>query len=140
MKNFNIDDFKISNKNNPPSTQHDIFYTSLTNMDFLDDNNYPQCQKDGPKVLAKCLLNKKSKHLLGGIVGYTYYLKILPNKILIDARKKYSLPEPKSSYVDHICKSDQDFVEVSKDTFQKYINFLKTENTQWLNMAQKDIK
>jgi hypothetical protein len=139
MKSFNINDFRISDKT-VTSAQNDIFYTSLKHKDFLDENNYPQTTKDGPLVLAKCLLNKKSKHITKGFIGYSYYLRILPNKTLIDSRTLHSLSEPKSSYVDHICKSDQEFLEVSKDTFQKYINFLKTENIQWLNMAQKDIK
>lgn len=139
MKNFNIDDFRINQKRNNQN-QTNLFYSSLADKEFFDENNYPRVSNDNDKVLAKCLLDKKSKHITDGNISYSYYLKILPNKNLIDSRKTYSLPEPKSSYVDHICKSDDSFIEVSSDTFQKYINFLKTENIQWLNMAQKDIK
>lgn len=139
MTKVNIDSFSINHQKDN-SDREDEYYVSLADKEFADKNNYPRVSKNSDKVLAKALRDKKSKHLSGGVIGYGYYLKISANKTLIDSRTLYSLKENKSSYVDHICKSDQEFLEVSQDTFQKYINFLKTENPQWLNMAQKDIK
>ena len=138
MTKINIQDFTINHTGNDQGDNE--YYVSLADKQFVDNNNFPRTPKDNDKVLAKAIKNKKSKHLKGGVIGYSYYLKISANKTLIDSRILYSLKESKSSYVDHICKSDQEFTEVSYDTFQKYINFLKTENPQWLNMAQKDIK
>jgi len=139
MTKVNIDSFSI-NHNNSVVNQEDEYYVSLADKEFLDKNNFPRSSKDGGKVLAKAIRDKKSKHLNGGIIGHSYHLKISANKTLIDSRTLYSLKESKASYVDHICKSDKEFLEVSRDTFQKYINFLKTENTKWLDMAQDDIK
>jgi hypothetical protein len=139
MTKINVEDFYLQNSITPNEISNSYF-TSQTDSEFLDENNFPRCSKDGEKVLAKIIYNKKSKHIVDGIIHPGYYLKILPNKNLIDSRKLYAVTEQRSSYVDSICKSDQQFLEVSKDTFQKYINFLKSENIQWLNMAQKDIQ
>lgn len=139
MTKVNANSFSI-NHNNSTIDKEDEYYVSLADREFLDKNNFPRSSKNSNKVLAKAIRDKKSKHLDGGIIGYSYHLKISANKTLIDSRTLYSLKESKASYVDHICKSDKEFLEVSRDTFQKYINFLKTENTKWLNMAQDDIK
>lgn len=139
MTKINFQDFHIQNST-IPSDKNNAFYTSKRDSEFFDENEYPRCSQDCTKVLAKSVYNKKSKHMTGDVVHASYYLRILPNKNLIDSRQLYAMTEKKSSYVDSICKSDQEFLEVSKDTFQKYINFLKSENIQWLNMAQKDIK
>lgn len=135
---FDINSFKIQEAN--PQQTEDRFFSSLKDKEFLDDSGYPRVDKDSDIVLAKSIRNKKSKSMQKGVIGYSYYLKIHSNKNLVDSRTLYKMQESNSSYVDHICKSDKEYIEVSHDTFTKYLNFLKTENIQWLNMAQKDIK
>lgn len=135
---IDIDSFSINH--NSSSSESDKYYTGMNDKDFIDSDNFPRSQENSDKVLAKALKDKKSKHIKDGVIGYSYHLKILPNKTLVDSRTLHSLKERKTSYIDDVCKSDNQFLEVSQDTFQKYINFLKTENTKWLDMAQKDIK
>lgn len=139
MTKINFQDFQIQNSVEP-SNKTNSYYTSKNNSEFVDEENYPRCSKDDERVLAKLLYNKKTKSITSDNIHASYHLRILPNKNLVDSRQLYAVPEKQSSYVDSICKSDQEFLEVSRDTFQKYINFLKSENIQWLNMAQKDIK
>lgn len=135
---FDISSFKIQEAN--PQQTEDRFFSSQKDKEYLDESGYPRVDQDSSIVLAKSIRNKKSKSMTKGVIGYSYYLRIHSNKNLVDSRTLHKMQESTSSYVDTICKSDKDFVEVSHDTFTKYINFLKTENIQWLNMAQKDIK
>lgn len=140
MTKIDLDSFKIQHSSTGNSNDTDMYYTGLKDKDFLDENNFPRSTQNDEKVLAKALRNKKSKHMDESVIGYSYYLRVLPNKTLIDSRQLYKLKDKEYSHVDFVCKSDKEFLEVAHDTFQKYINFLKTENIQWLNKAQQDIK
>jgi hypothetical protein len=140
MTKFDIESFRINHSASTDHSSPEMYYAGQKDHEFIDDNNFPRVNTDSDKVLAKALRNKKSKHMDENVIGYSYYLKILPNKTLIDSRQLYKVKDKEYSHIDFVCRSDQEFLEVSHDTFQKYINFLKTENIQWLNKAQQDIK
>ena len=74
-------------------------------------------------------------------VGYSYYIKSTPNKILFNPTDLHTI-EPKlaKSFLNKTCKSELMFLEVSESIFNMYLNFLKTENSQWLVKAQREIK
>jgi hypothetical protein len=140
MTKIDINSFQINHSSSVDDNSSEIYYTGIKDSEFMDENNFPRSSIENEKVLAKAIKNKKSKNISNSNIGYSYYLRILPSKTLIDSRKLYKVQDKEYSHIDFVCRSDKEFLEVSHDTFQKYINFLKTENIQWLNKAQQDIK
>jgi hypothetical protein len=119
------------------------FYTKIGLEDFMDDSGYPRCNLESNKnVYAKCTKDKKSKHFKDSTVRrYGYYIMTDPNKIIHNPIELHSIePKIKKSFINQTCKSNLKFTEVSESVFNKYLNFLSTENIQWLNHAQREIK
>ena len=117
-------------------------YTKAGDQDFIDDNNNPRLNQENDKVYAKAVKDKPSKDLTNKSPrGFTYYIKADPNKNLHNPTELYSVQSktPKS-FLNKVCKSELSFLEVSESVFNKYINFLKTENAQWLTNAQREVK
>lgn len=118
------------------------YYTKKGYENYLDDNGDPRLNEDCDKVYAKVVKDKPSKNFTDKKrVGFSYYIKSTPDKILYNPTENYSIdPKVKKSFVNKICKSELKFLEVSESVFNMYINFLKTENNQWLIKAQREIK
>lgn len=133
--------FNISPQSSSVDNSTHRFYTNQENSEFLDANGFYRSNNDGDNVFAKAVKDKLSKNITNRNLNYSYYIKASPNKILHDARKLYSLKEENDhAYIDNVCKSDQSFIQVTESIFNKYINFLKTNNVQWLNQAQREVK
>lgn len=118
------------------------FYTTQEHSQFQDLNGFFRSSDENQHVFAKAIKDKPSKNIVSSRKNYSYYIKASPNKILYDARKLHITEKsPQNhSYINAICKSNQTFLQVSEDIFNKYINFLKTGNVQWLNQAQREVK
>lgn len=118
------------------------YYTKKGYENYLDDDGNPRLDKDCDKVYAKVVKNKPSKNFTDkNRVGYSYYIKSTPDKILYNPTETYSIdPKVKKSFVNKICKNELQFLEVNESVFNMYLNFLKTENSQWLIKAQRAIK
>lgn len=118
------------------------YYTKKGYETFLDENGNPRLDKDSDKVYAKITKDKLSKSFTDKTrVGFSYYIKSTPDKILYNPLETYSIdPKIKKSFINKICKVELKFLEVSESVFNMYINFLKTENTKWLTKAQREIK
>lgn len=125
----------IVNKNIPQPQ----FYTTSTYQEFVDDNNYSRVSKDNDKVFAKCLSERLPKDSSSDICQTKYYIRGNNGKDLFDPFPKYSFDDNRNSFIDKVCKSDHKFIEVTKLTFDYYINFLKTNNRQYYISAQKEI-
>lgn len=124
------------------SSSETKYYTKKGYETFLDDDGDPRLENDSDKVYAKAVKNKPSKNFADKHrVGFSYYIKSTPDKNLYNPTETYSIdPKVKKSFVNKICKSELKFLEVSESVFNMYINFLKTENNQWLIKAQREIK
>lgn len=118
------------------------YFTKKGYETFLDDENTPRIDTDCERVFAKAIKNKPSKNFADrNRVGFSYYIKSTPNKILYNPLENFSIdPKVARSFVNKICKSELMFLEVSESVFNMYLNFLRTENSQWLTKAQREIK
>jgi hypothetical protein len=115
------------------------FYTTQQYQEFSDENYYYRLSKDSDKVFAKCLSERLPKDSSSDICQTKYYVKGNNGKDLFDPFPKYALNDNRGSFIDKVCKPDHKFIEVTKSTFDKYINFLKTSNRQYYIGAQKEI-
>lgn len=132
-----IDTSEFITNNQEPSTK---FYTLLGLESFLDAEEFPRLDIDSDNVFAKAIQNKPGKQL-NSRHSYGYYIKTNPNKTIHNPIELYTLKEKDNmSFLNNVCKTETVFTEVSEQTFNKYINFLKTKNTRWLDAAQRDVK
>lgn len=130
------DSFKIKKDNSETE-----YYTINIHSQFVDDNGFPRCEENCDKVFAKAVKEAYSKDILKrSPINYKFYIKIEPNKKLHNPFPNYSITKVKNSFIDKVCKSENAFLEVNQQTFDKYINFLKTENIKWLTEAEREIK
>lgn len=116
------------------------YYTTLQYQEFVDDNDNSCVKTESSKVFAKSVKSGYSKHITkSGPSYYKYYVRVSPGKKLYDPFPKYSLSDNKSSFVDKVCKGDVLYKEVTNQVFEMYLSYLRTENSQWLNKAQREI-
>ena len=117
------------------------YYTISKSQDYVDDNGFPRSQNDSDKVYAKAVNEIISKNILDRTPSnFRFYVKIEPNRSLYDPLCRNSVVSNKPSFVDKVCKSENSFMEVNQSVFDKYINYLKTENSRWLVDAQREVK
>ena len=115
------------------------YYTTLQYQEFLDDDENSRTQSDGDKVFAKSVKSGYSKDITHKNPKYNkYYVRISPNKKLYDPFPKYSVSDNKASFIDKVCKSNNSYREVPESIFNMYLSYLRTENVQWYNKAQRE--
>jgi len=128
-------DFTVNKSDN--ST---MYYTTLQYQEYEDDQEFSRTTKDSDKVFAKAIKNGLSRDISSQeSFQYRYYVRLESSKKLYDPFPKYSISDNKNSFVDRVCKSTNSFKEVNKSLFEKYITFLKTENTQWYKEASREL-
>jgi hypothetical protein len=134
--------FIVNHKVN--SSDSGKFYTKIGLEDYVDDLGYPRLKDENNEhVYAKCTKDRKSKHFKDTSVvnRYSFYIITDPSKTIYNPIKLHTIePNIKKSFINQVCKSNLKFTEVSESIFNKYLNFLATENIQWLNHAQREIK
>lgn len=117
------------------------YYTTSNNQDFTDDKGYPRLVTENSKVFAKAIKEAKGKNILERSPShFRYYVKIEPNRSLHDPFVKHGVQTNRSSFIDKVCKSENTFMEVNQSIFDKYINYLKTENNKWLVDATREVR
>lgn len=116
-------------------------YTKIGYQDYLDDSGYPRLRVENHNVYAKSIKDKKSKHLKEiHNIDYSYYVLTDPNKNLYNPMDLLTIePKIKKSFLNKVCKSELVFTQVPQTIFEKYLNFLKTENIKWLKEAQREL-
>lgn len=122
-----------------PVNIHSVFYTTEEYAESKDSKNNSLRNQSDEYVFAKCVLDSLGKSLVNSKIGYNYYIRLDGNKI-IDPRKIFSLPENKTSYIDRVCKGDDIWVKVPQSAFEKYLQFLQTQNDQWYKETMRDSK
>lgn len=116
------------------------YYTTFQYQEFTDDDEFYRVNKDGDKVFAKVIKSGLSRDMTNSNPAqYKYYVRGNNGKNLFDPFPRYSISDNKNSFLDKVCKSNQQFIEVTKSVFDKYITFLKTESNQYLISAQREI-
>lgn len=136
------DSFIVNHQSHKSSNSR--FYTKIGLQDYVDESGYPRLNDENHEhVYAKCTKDKKSKHFIDSNTSnrYSYYIMTDPSKNIFNPIKLHTIePNIKKSFINQVCKSNLRFTEVSEAIFNKYLNFLATENIQWLNHAQREIK
>lgn len=116
------------------------FYTTIQHQDYVDSDENYRSQTENNKVFAKAVKNGLSRDVTkSGPQYYKYYIRCSASKILFDPFPKYSSSDNKQSFLDKVCRPETIYREVSYSVFDKYLNYLKTENSQWLKNAQKEL-
>lgn len=116
-------------------------YTSYQYKEFVDDQDNYRIKSDNNRVFAKAVKSGLSRDIsLKGAQHYKYYIKCYANKLAFDPFPKYTMSDNKNSFIDKICRPETSYKEVTQSVFSNYLNFLKTENSQWYNRVVKDIK
>jgi hypothetical protein len=130
------EDFRIKQ-----SEEQNKFYTLSGNESFCDDGGFPRMEIESEHTFAKAVKSKLSKSFGSDDLSYRFYIKTDPNKNILNPIETYSLKtKEKSSFINKTCKIETVFSEVAESVFNQYINFLKTNNTKWLNSAQRELK
>lgn len=120
-------------------TDETRLYTTLQYQDFVDDEDNSRSSTENNKVFAKAVKNGLSRDMTkSGGQYFRYYVRCSPNKTLHDPFPKYSTSDNKLSFVDRVCRTENLYKEVTPSVFEKYLNYLRTENSQWLKNAQKE--
>lgn len=111
-----------------------MYYSHISDKDYLDENGFPRVKNDDNKVLAKAVPNQFKKHIANNNqTSYKYYVLFQTNNMY-----GYEVKFKTNQHIDRICKTDTHFKEVNVHIFKKYLEYLKTQNTQWLKEAQRD--
>jgi hypothetical protein len=117
------------------------FYTSYQHKEFVDEDDNYRIKSDNNKVFAKCSRTGLSRNMeKKGPQHYKYYIRCYANKTAFDPFPKYTVSDNKNSFIDKICRPETSYREVNQSVFNNYLNFLKTENAQWYNRVNKDMK
>lgn len=113
-----------------------MYFTIAKYQSFADDQGFPRLNEDSEHVYAKIINNKRRKSLQDNTLYPSFYIRTDPNKNIINPFYENS----KKSFINKTCKGSINFSEVTESIFNKYINFLKTENPMWLSNAQREIR
>jgi hypothetical protein len=127
----------VSQKNEINSSR---FYTTLQYQEFTDEDDNSRLPIENNKVFAKAIKSGFSRDInKSGPTHYKFYIRIFPNQKLYDPFPKYSVSDNKNSFVDKVCRSETGYKEVPESIFNMYLNYLRTENSQWLYQAQREV-
>jgi len=124
-------------------TDKNKYYTITGSEDYIDESGFPRLEKDSDKVYAKCSLSQKPKHIVSttnlGVDkdSYKYYIAKNANNEAYNPNDTY---QPKSNFINTVCKDSDRLIKVNQYIFDKYINFLKTSNSQWIKQINRDLK
>lgn len=134
-------DFTVQKKTT--DNDQNLLYGLMGEEDFLDDSGNPRIKSDdNPKIMAKAIKTKLSKHMTESRISLRYYIRTKPNNIIYNPIKIESSVKDKETFnfINNTCKNNIDFKEVTQSIFDKYLTFLRTKNVRWLNAAQRELK
>lgn len=116
------------------------FYTTLQYQEYSDEDDNSRLSVDNNKVFAKAIKSGFSRDInKSGPSHYKFYIRVFPNQKLYDPFPKYSVSDNKNSFVDKVCRSEISYKEVPESIFNMYLNYLRTENSQWYSKAQREV-
>jgi hypothetical protein len=134
MRDNNIDIFKPLGDNETLTDQtishsdESAYYTMIGDHDFLDDSKNPLAKSDNDKVVAKKIVNTKTR----------YFVKSGPYGKLFNPIGLYSEGRG-NRFIAKSGKNLWTFKEVNNKVFSLYVSFLKTKNTAWLTNAEREM-
>lgn len=116
------------------------FYTTLQYQEYVDSDDNSRLSVENNRSFAKAIKSGFSRDInRSGPSHYKFYIRVFPNQKLYDPFPKYSVSDNKNSFVDKVCRSETAYKEVPESIFNMYLNYLKTENSQWYIKAQREV-
>lgn len=134
MRNTDIDIFKplgdgeTLTDHASLSDDSSAYYTMIGDHDYLDEAKNPLAKTDNDKVVAKKLVNTKTR----------YFVKAGPYGKLFNPIGLYSEGRG-NRFMAKSGKNLWSFKEVNNKVFSLYVSFLKTKNTAWLTNAEREM-
>jgi hypothetical protein len=114
------------------------YYTTLQYQEYEDEYENSLRNKDDDKVFAKELvagLNRDVREV--NPTNTKYYIRF-DGKNPHDPFPLYTINTDKRSYIDKVCKSTNTYKQVTKDIFDLYLTYLKTENPRYYKSVQRE--
>lgn len=139
---INHQDFVLHHNENTKN----IFYTMSGDEDEFDAAGNPIIKDESSdKIFAKAIYGRKSRDMksVTGLnkVSYRYYILMNPEKMPYNPKKNFSVTDQNPlSFVESKCKDGWSFEEVPQNIFDKYLNFLRTQNIKWLKETHRELK
>lgn len=116
------------------------YYTTFQHEEFSDENQNSLASKESNKVFAKAVKSGLSKHIQNKTPSFfKFFVRVSGPKLLYDPFPKYSVSDSKNSFLDKVCKSTNGYKEVTESIFNMYLSYLRTQNPQWYNKAQREL-
>jgi hypothetical protein len=122
------DSFIFNPKQQPIEISSQSFYCLPDHADFIDNSNTPQSLKEHEHTLAKKITKENN---------IIYQIKIANNNQLFNPFSKFDR-ETSYSFLDNVVRPSNKFMGVNQLVFDFYLKFLNTQNTAWLNKAERE--
>jgi len=117
-----------------------IYYTTLQYEQGQDDLGNSLRLQDDDKTFAKALLTGLSSQASQIVPIYLKYYIRFDNQEPHNPFYLYSVDNDRGSFKDRVCKIGTTYRSVTKQLFDMYTNYLRTENSQWYKKVQKEAK
>jgi hypothetical protein len=104
------------------------FYCLDEHKDFTDDDGYYRAFKEDSNTLARKITKENNT---------IYQIKISSNKQLFNPFSKFDR-EKSYSFLDNVVRPTDKFINVNQTVFDYYLRFINTQNTAWLNKAERE--
>lgn len=119
----------IFNPNLNPNKVNISEYFCLPNdSEFLDEDGNGQTKLENTRTLAKKITKENT---------IFYQIKTSHNNQLFNPFSKFDR-EKSYSFLDNVVRPVDKFVNVNKNVMNYYLKFLLTQNTAWLNKAERE--
>lgn len=122
------ENFIFNPKNETKGIPSQEFYCIKDHQDFKDDNGYYQTSKEDHNTLARKITKENNT---------IYQIKVASNKQLFNPFSKFDR-EKSYSFLDNVVRPADKFINVNQTVFNYYIEFINTQNTVWLNKAERE--
>lgn len=96
--------------------------------DFVDNEGNSQQTNENKDTLAKKIVQDNTAF---------YYIKSSTSNQLYNPFSKFDR-EKSYSFLDNVVRPSDKFLLVNKKVFDNYLKFIHTNNTAWLNLAERE--
>lgn len=120
--------YHINNNAKPDNIEY-VYYTCLGSHSSVDNLGNPVCE-DKKNALA---YTKKTN------TDQQFYLKVGTYGKIFNPIGMYSEGK-QNKFLSKIGKDEYVFQRVNVKVFEMYLNFLKTKNIAWLNLAEREMR
>lgn len=122
------ENFIFNPKNDTIDISSEEFYCLDEHKDFTDDDGNHRSSKEDKNTLARKITKDNNT---------IYQIKVSSNKQLFNPFSKFDR-EKSYSFLDNVVRPTDKFINVNQTVFDYYLRFINTQNTVWLNKAERE--